>query len=305
MWGRLVHEICVTGLGAIGSLLGFFASRGLGEPVAVLVRRREQAEEVLKRGVRLEGLISGSYKPVVYFRELGERCKYNVIATKAYDAEEAIRATLEKTEVFVVACNGLGPLETAVRLRGKAIGAVVDYGVTKLSDWEFSVRGLGSIVLGPPRGGWGVEVEPLAEILSRGGARVKVVEDVEPYRWLKLSVNAALNPLTALLRAPNGAILVEPAWSVAKAACEEVAAVARARGIELPEDPVGYLKRVAELTRENKSSTLADIEACRRTEIDFINGAVIRAAEELGLRAPVNEVLYKLVKALEAAACAR
>lgn len=268
-----------------------------------MVRRREQAEEVLKQGVKLEGLISGSYRPVVYLREFGERCRYNIIATKAYDAEEAARITLEKTEVFVVACNGLGPLETVAGFGKKTAGAVIDYGVTKLSDWEVSVRGLGSIVLGPWRGE--AKIEPLAEILSQGGARVRTVKDLEPYRWLKLSVNAALNPITALLRAPNGAILVEPAWSLAKATCQEVVSIARARGIELPEDCVEYLKRVAESTKENKSSTLADLEACRRTEVDFINGAVVRAAQELGLKTPVNEVLYKLVKALEALACAR
>ncbi|MEM1873160.1 MAG: 2-dehydropantoate 2-reductase, partial [Acidilobaceae archaeon] len=178
-----------------------------------------------------------------------------------------------------------------------------DYGVTRLSDWEFSVRGLGWLTIGPLRGSE-ARVEPLAEALARGGARVRVVDDIEPYRWLKLSLNAAVNPLTALLRAPNRVVLRERVWSIARAACEEVAAVARARGVELPEDPLEYLRRVAEATGENRSSMLADVEACRRTEVDYINGAVVRAAEELGLRAPVNRVLYELVKALEEVACA-
>lgn len=299
-----MHKVCITGLGAVGALLGFFASRALSEPVAAIVRRREQAVAVSEKGVRLYGAISGSYKPIVYVGEPGDICEYNIVATKAYDAEKAVRDTMEKTRVFIVACNGLGPLEAAASSGRTALGAVVDYGVTRLSDWEVSVRGVGSVTLGS------LSVEPgsageIAEVLSRGGARVRVVEDIEPYRWLKLSVNAAINPVTALLRAPNGVILSEPAWSLAREASLEVARVAEARGVRLPEDPVGYLRRVAESTRENKSSMLADVEACRRTEVDYINGAVVRAGEELGLNTPVNRTLYRLVKALEVWSCAR
>ena len=113
-------------------------------------------------------------------------------------------------------------------------------------------------------------------------------------------VNAAINPLTALWRVPNGALLAsaDRRWLLARLV-EEAANVARARGLVLPfEDPVAYTEGVCRSTAANRSSMLQDVERGRPTEIDSINGIIIAEGKRLGVHVGVNEVVWRLVRAL-------
>ena len=155
------------------------------------------------------------------------------------------------------------------------------------------MAGVGEIIL--PK-----EAGELGDVLKAGGANVKIVDDIEPFRWLKLAVNAAINPITALLRAKNGVVLENTyARDLAIKAAEEAWRVAAARGVQLPVSPVEEALRIAAATKENRSSMLQDISQCRRTEVDYINGAVVKYGEEVGVQTPVNKALWMLIKALE------
>jgi 2-dehydropantoate 2-reductase len=118
--------------------------------------------------------------------------------------------------------------------------------------------------------------------------------------WGKLVVNAAINPLTALLGVPNGKLLhLHAARILMTNTAHEVAAVAAAMGMHLPfEDPVAQVEEVARKTATNRSSMLQDIQRDAPTEIDAICGAIIKTGIELGVPTPVNDTLYHLVKAL-------
>jgi 2-dehydropantoate 2-reductase len=121
----------------------------------------------------------------------------------------------------------------------------------------------------------------------------------EPLLWTKLAVNAAINPLSAILGLPNGELLRLPgARAQLIAAAAEVGVVAQAAGIALPVDPVARALQVAEATAPNRSSMLQDVEAGRRTEIEAITGAVVARAEALGVPVPVNRELLAQVRAL-------
>ncbi|MFN4045781.1 MAG: ketopantoate reductase family protein [Acidilobaceae archaeon] len=295
-------RICIAGMGAVGGLLGFFSSRGSGEPVYAIVRRREHAEKLNVEGVSLEGLIRGGYSVKAGLEPPRDGCDYTIIATKAYDAPKAIEVVAPHSKVIAVACNGFGPLEAAVRLAKPALGIIVDYGVTRSSDTKIEVRGLGSLTIGPARGSTGDAIshaETLARILELGGASVRVVGDIEPWRWLKAAVNAVINPITAITRKPNGVILDDKLEPLVEGLTGEVALIASKSGITMPLDPLSYVYEVASKTRNNKSSMLADVEAGRRTEIEEINGYIVKTAESLGLEAPYNKTLYSLVKTLE------
>ncbi|MDM7275686.1 MAG: 2-dehydropantoate 2-reductase [Thermoprotei archaeon] len=294
-------RICIVGMGAVGSLLGFFSSRGSGELVHAIVRRSEHAEKLNVEGVKLEGLIKGGYRVKAGLEPPREGCDYTIIATKAYDAPKALEAVAPHSKVLAVACNGFGPLEAAASLSKQALGVIVDYGVTRLSDTRVEVRGLGSLTIGPPRGSTGEAMghaETLARILELGGANVRVVDDIEPWRWLKAAVNAVINPITALARKPNSIILDEKLKPLVEGLTREAALTASKLGVAMPLDPLSYVYEVASRTRDNKSSMLADVEAGRRTEIEEINGYIVRVAESLGLEAPYNKTLYSLVKTL-------
>jgi 2-dehydropantoate 2-reductase len=144
-------------------------------------------------------------------------------------------------------------------------------------------------------------LQPLTELLSRAGFRVDSAGDVESLVWGKLAINAAINPLTALLRVPNGELLERPeARGLMRDIALETAGVASARGIRMPfDDPAEAAESVASRTASNTSSMLQDVLRRAPTEIDAICGGIVAAAEELGQEAPLNKMLWRLIKAVE------
>jgi 2-dehydropantoate 2-reductase len=136
--------------------------------------------------------------------------------------------------------------------------------------------------------------------LEQADFTVATVADLEALVWGKLAINAAINPLTALLRMPNGELLSSPTTrDLMGRAAREVAAVAAARGITLPyPDPAAAAEDVATRTATNSSSMLQDVRRGALTEIDAICGAVVAAGAEVGVRTPINQILWQLVKSL-------
>jgi len=272
----------IIGLGAVGSLLAYFLNQAGYVPHVVTRSRRERY--VLKWGGEthvLQVAVVDELPPV----------DYTLVAVKAYDTEAVVDKIRGVPTVFQ---NGIGGLELIRERLGVGFGAVVTYGVARV-EGVAEVRGVGEVVL--PR-----EAGEVADALRAGGARVRVVEDIEPVRWLKLAVNAAINPITALLRAKNGVVVENPyARLLAAEAAREAGRVAEAVGVRLPADPVEEAMKVAEATKDNVSSMLQDLSQCKRTEVDYINGAVVRLGERHGVEAPVNKALWALVKAAEAA----
>ncbi len=187
--------------------------------------------------------------------------------------------------------NGLGHRE---RFGPRARLGVTMLGATLLGPGRVRPGGAGTTYVAGPA--W------IAAVLGRAGLAARVVDEAEAERlaWGKLAVNCAINPLTALLRVPNGALLERAdAGVLMDRAAAECAAVARASGITLPwADPVAYAREVAARTAANRSSMLQDVLRGAPTEIDAINGAVVREAERRGVPAPVNHVLWRLVRAL-------
>lgn len=145
-----------------------------------------------------------------------------------------------------------------------------------------------------------IRIEGLAAVFERAGFETSTGEDVESRLWGKAVVNAAINPLTAVWRVPNGELLAsaDRRWLLGRLATE-AANVSRARGLVLPfEDPVAYTESVCRATAKNYSSMLQDIERGRPTEIDSINGIIIAEGKRLGVHAGANEVVWRLVRAM-------
>jgi 2-dehydropantoate 2-reductase len=145
-------------------------------------------------------------------------------------------------------------------------------------------------------------VEAAAALLTRAGFETHLADNLDSLVWSKLVINAGINALTAILRVPNGALL-DSEWArhLMGEAAAETAAVAEAAAIALPyDDPIERVETVARMTAANRSSMLQDVARGAPTEIETINGAVMRAGERLGVPTPVNRMLYGLVKAIEA-----
>ena len=170
----------------------------------------------------------------------------------------------------------------------------------------------GATLLGPGlarAGGEGIvslETTPrsaeVSELLQSAGMSVELVPDANSLVWGKLVINAAINPLTALLGVPNGALLERPeARMVMAALARETTQVALAQGIHLPfSDPVTTVEEVVLHTAANRSSMFQDIKRGAQTEIDAICGAIVRAGDERGVYVPVNWTMWRMVSALQA-----
>ena len=140
-----------------------------------------------------------------------------------------------------------------------------------------------------------------ATALAQAGFETHVEADVAGLVWSKLVINVGINALTALTGRQNGRLLdLEETRSLMADLVAEAVAVAKARGVTLTyADPLATVYDVAKKTGANRSSMLQDFDRGRETEIDFMNGAIVREAAELGIPVPVNAAVTRLVKAID------
>ena len=213
---------------------------------------------------------------------------------------EMLAECLAPEGVALTLQNGLGNLENLQQVLGaeRAALGVTTTGATLLGPGFVRAGGSGpTYVARHPR------LDLYLPLLRQAGFAVQVEDDVESLLWGKLAVNAGINPLTALLRVVNGALVEdEHAGALMGEAARETAAVAAALGVRLPYlDPAGQAVEVARRTTSNRSSMLQDILRGAPTEVDAINGAVTRSGERLGVATPVNRTLWRLVRSAVAA----
>ena len=292
-------EVLIVGMGAMASLIG---ARLAAHAKVKLLGTWKQGMEVARRdGLHLEdnGQLCRAKVEVASHPEQCAGAKTALVLVKSWQtarAAEMLSQCLATDGVALTLQNGLGNLEILEAALGEARTAM---GVTTL----------GASLLGPGRvraGGVGPthvashpRLEPLVHLLQAAGFEVQQTEDLASLVWGKLVINAGINPVTALLEIPNSELLQRSrAHRVMIKAARETAAVAAARGIELPyADAATAVERVAERTASNSSSMLQDIHRGAPTEIDAISGAIVKEGRRLGIQTSVNWTLWNLVRA--------
>jgi 2-dehydropantoate 2-reductase len=234
-------------------------------------------------------------------------CDLTIVAVKAYQtkaAAQVLPTLMSQGGLALTLQNGLGNLEEMALVVGaeRLLAGVGLLGVTRKDEGRIIYAGQGAIYLGVPAGSQvtGGEVAEVVAIFRRAGFDCQPREDIAAVLWEKLVINVGINPLTALLRVPNGALLdLPPAWEVAVAAASEAQTVATAAGLNLSGDPGARLRQVCRATAANRSSMLQDILAGRPTEIEALNAQVSLRGRALGLATPVNDLLTALLRAAE------
>lgn len=303
-------KISILGAGAMGSLFGGFLSEA-GNEVWLVDIWREHVDAIHAKGLivedeRGERLIRG-LRAVTSPGEAGES-ELVIVFVKSTVTEQAVggaRALFGKETLVLTLQNGLGNVEriASVIPASMILAGVTAQGATVLGPGRIYHAGAGLTSIGEISGPPTPRVKRVAGLLDDAGIRTQVSDNVMGLIWGKLLVNVGINALSALTGLRNGELLDHPeTLELMELGVLEAARVAEARGIQLPyEDPVAHTKEVAKLTSYNRSSMLQDVLARRRTEIDAINGAVVREGEALGIRTPINKVLTNLVRMLEKA----
>jgi 2-dehydropantoate 2-reductase len=295
-------RIGIVGAGALGTLFG--QRLAAANEVVLLEDRREVVDAVARGGLRVDGEARAAHATSEPRELFGVQVLF--VFVRATDTLRALRpfaAELSPATAIVSLQNGLGNEEAIKTCLGGTIplviGATTESALT-IGPGDVRRIGEGATVLGSA-GASPEACNRVARLLSDAGFHASTAYDIRPHLWGKLIANAAINPVAALLERPNGIVLTnEHAGDVARSLAHEAATVASAMRIPLPfSDPWSYVRTIVEQTAELDNSMLFDLRNGARTEVDFINGAVVTAGRRAAVPTPYNETLTALVKARE------
>ncbi len=296
----------MIGPGAMGSLFGGLLSRA-GEELWLVGYRKEQVETICSVGLALEEKEKSQIIPMKATPDVTSVGKADLVIffVKTYDTERAVSDSLvlEKEDTaFLTLQNGLGNEEAICKKidRKKVMLGVTGHGATLLRPGHVRHAGWGKTFVGELDHRITDRATRIAQMFCKAGIETEASPNIHDQVWGKLVVNAGINALTALTGFKNGQLLDYPETArLMERLVFEAAQVARKKGVHIEEDPIEKVRKAAEATRENRSSMGQDFDHRRRTEIDAINGAVVREAQALGIPAPFNQAVTDLVKAIE------
>jgi 2-dehydropantoate 2-reductase len=297
----------VVGAGSIGSLYAAHLARVT--EVTVLCRRAEHARALNEQGHRVSGRADFISQVVaIHDPEELQDADLCIVATKGTHVDEAATALegrLPGATVMTVQ-NGFGAEEIVRRHGGwPLISAVTFMSGTRHSDTHVEYVLDTETWLGPYDGATPETVEEVAALLLRSGLKARAFDDLRPAQWSKLIFNATVNGVAALTELPHDPHFADRAEAASLGhlvheLVEEGKRVAAAAGIPLHEDPWEMNVLASQRGSAHWPSMLEDLRSGRPTEIELINGALVREAGRVGVEVPMHAMLYGLVQAKEA-----
>jgi len=301
VWPR----IAVMGAGAVGCYFGGMLARA-GAPVT-LIGRAKHVEAIRRNGLFLESLQFRQQIPIAATSDVSAAREADTVlfCVKSYDTEEAAQALATHLGSGAVVLSLQNGVDNAERILAAtkiaAVPAVVYVAVAISEPGRIRHSGRGDLIIGAlPFSPYAHDLSAIAATFERATIPCRVSANIEADLWTKMIMNCAYNAISALGRSQYGPIVQNPwARDVMTQVTEEAIAVARAAGVRLPEGVVEAVLKLAETMSGATSSTAQDIARGRRTEIDSLNGYVVRLGAQLGVASPVNRTLHGLVKLLE------
>jgi 2-dehydropantoate 2-reductase len=300
-------RIAVVGAGAIGCLFGGRLHRA-GQTVLLIHHRTSVAASIEEKGVRIRELSGKVFRVHIQTRtRLSGLDKPDLVlvTVKAYDSE-AVASLLKKSVMrnmpVLSLQNGLGNIEELTRRLGadSTIAGTTTEGAMSTGPGAVIHTGRGMTLVGEMNGKLSDRCLTIQKAFREAGFTTILSNNIKGALWAKAIVNSAINPITAITRVRNGDVRkISELREIASEVVDEGIAVAEANGIPLKPSPKSLLAKVLALTPRNKSSMLQDIEAGRKTEIRQLNGSISRLGSLVGVSTPFNDLLTKLVLALE------
>jgi len=302
-------NILILGAGALGSLLGARLS-GTRASVCLYSTNRRHMEAIAQDGLSIEELDGSvsNFKLTTFFEP--ERLPANpdvvLVVVKSYATEAAVSSVVHlrsASTVFLTLQNGIGNWERIAAIAGReaTLAGSTSQGATLLEPGRIRHGGNGPTFIGEPGGHPTERVHSLLSLFRDAGLVAEPTDDVQRLIWEKLIVNVGINAITGLTGIRNGIIAeMQDASELCRSAVEEAIGIARSKGFPVGAEMVERVIGVARATARNRSSMGQDVDKRKKTEIDAINGAVVRFGRETGIPTPVNQTLTWLVKILEA-----
>jgi 2-dehydropantoate 2-reductase len=292
-------RIAVMGAGAVGCYYGGMLARA-GHDVT-LIGRAQHVEAVRRGGLRVETKAFDERVGMKASEEAsGVRgAKLVLFSVKSPDTERAGAALaphLDPDAVVLSLQNGVDNAERLAATLGREVISAVVYVATEMAGpGHVRHHGRGELVIGPS-----ASSAVIAAAFGAAGVPVEVSDNVIGALWAKLIVNCAYNALSAITQLPYGRLVqADGVPTVMGDVVHECLAVARATGVDVPGDMHQAVPRIAQSMPGQLSSTAQDLARGKPTEIDHLNGLVVRKGEALGVPTPANRILLALVKLLE------
>lgn len=299
-------RVAVMGAGAVGCYYGAMLARA-GHAV-VLVGRPAHVEAVAARGLRLETRAFDDHVPLAASTDASAVRGADLVlfCVKSTDTEAAaaqIGPHLAPGALVLTLQNGVDN-DARVRavLPAHEVAAAVVYVATEMAGpGHVKHHGRGELVIAPSR-----RSEEAARQLEAAGVPTQISDNVRGALWAKLILNCAYNALSAITQLPYGVLSQgRGVGEVLRDVVAECLAVAKAEGVEVPGDTAAAVRGIAQTMPSQYSSTAQDLARGKLSEIDHLNGLVVRRGEALGVPTPANRVLFVLVKLLEGKQAAR
>jgi 2-dehydropantoate 2-reductase len=293
-------KVAVMGAGAVGCYYGGMLARA-GHDV-VLIARPRHVEAIERDGLRMETRTFDEHVRLAASTEPGAVQGANLVlfCVKSTDTEAAgaqMRPHLAPEALVLTLQNGV---DNADRLRTvlppHQVSAAVVYVATEMAGpGHVRHHGRGELVIEPSGAG-----DAVARALIAAGVPTDISDNVRGALWTKLVINCAYNAVSAIAQRPYGeAVAGEGVKDVMRDVVDECLAVARAEGVQLPGDVHAAVGKIVEAMPGQYSSTAQDLARGKRSEIDYLNGLIVRRGQALGIATPANRVLWALVKLME------
>ena len=289
-------RVAVFGAGAVGCFFGGMLARA-GNRVT-LIGRPLHVEEFRKSGLHFEGLRFNEQVPVEASTDAAavRGARLVLFCVKSTDTEEAAAQIAPFLEADAIVVNLQNGVDNTERIQSKVLQPVVPavvYVATEMKGpGHLKHHGRGDLVIGPN--------EQVKAWFESAGVPTAISDNIAGELWAKLVVNCAYNALSAITQLPYGT-MIEGAGirDTMRDVVEETLAVAKASGVTMAPDTLARTYRIAEAMPTQYSSTAQDLARGKPTEIDHLNGYVVRRGEALGIPTPANRALHALVKLLE------
>jgi 2-dehydropantoate 2-reductase len=292
-------KIAVMGAGAVGCYYGFKLARG-GHDV-VLIGRPQHVEAIERQGLRLEAQTLDECIRVAASTEASaaqgaQLVLFCVKSTDTESAAAAIKPHLSPDALLLSLQNGV---ENADRLRAllqqEVIAAAVYVGTEMAGPGHVRHHGRGELIIEQSKAS-----DHVARVLIAAGVPTDISNNVRGVLWAKLITNCAYNALSAITQLPYGRLLKgEGVTAVMRDLVDECVAVAKADAVTIPGDVDGAVRKIAETAAGQYASTAQDLARGKRSEIDYLNGFIVRRGETLGVATPANRMLHAIVKLIE------